>query len=140
MHRSEYARFARHGSVCPGQLQLDHEALPGEARRQFAEAAGLLESAAAELSRRMADAGTIEVVTRDDDVTLLYRPHHAEGIHSLVGNFDMRLTHDGQVALRMRVRTVATPAELLPFDHLTAERLQARLRIFETECRRQPRH
>ncbi|MBP2292743.1 hypothetical protein [Azospirillum rugosum] len=140
MHRIQYARIARHGSVTPSQLQLDHENLTQDVRRRFYEKVGLLERAVVDLSERMADIGHLEVVNRGDDVSVLFRPHHAEGIHSLVGNFDMRLTHDGQVALRMLVRSVMPPAEILPFDRMTDDRLRARLSAFETECRRQPHH
>lgn len=140
MNRLQYARIARHGSVCPSQLQLDHEHLTKDIERHFQEKVGLLEAGFADLSNRMADVGRLEFVNRGDDVSVLFRPHHAEGIHSLVGNFDMRLTHDGKVALRMRVRSVMPPAEILEFDRVTADRLQARLRTFEVECRRQPKH
>ena len=140
MHRLQYSRIARHGSLCPSQLQLDHEHLTEDARERFAEKTGLLEAATAGLADRMADVGRIEWVDRGDGVSILFRPHQAEGIHSLIGNFDMRLTHDGQVALRMRVRSVMPPAELLPLDRVTSDRLNARLGVFEVECRRQPRH
>lgn len=125
-------------SVAPAQRALDHETLGAAIRAGFAEVADRLRAEAADLAVRMADVGSIQVVERDGGVQILYRPHHGEGPHRLVGDFDLHLTHDGQAAIHMRIRDVAPPAEVLDFEQATAERLRARLALFETQCRHVP--
>jgi len=132
------AAFPRRSDT-PAQRDADHAELTAEVREGFASLITLLMQQAADLGHRMADVGRVEVVDHGGYVCVLYRPYHAEGIHVLVGSFELRLTHTGKAAIHMRIRNVVPPVELLAFDRVTAERLEARLRMFEGGCRRVPR-
>jgi len=125
-------------SATPAQRALDHEGLDAVTRDGFATVLASLRLEAEALGARMADVGTIEIVERADGAQVLYRPLHGEGLHTLVGDFDLHLTHDGKAAIHMRIRSVVPPAEVLDFERATAERLRARLAVFETDCRRVP--
>ncbi|WP_372395847.1 hypothetical protein ABMY26_08500 [Azospirillum sp. HJ39] len=133
MHRDS---SSHRWSVAPAQRALDHEPLGPEIHAGFAAVVGRLRAEAEALGARMADAGTIEIVEREGGAQVLYRPHHGEGLHRLVGDFDLHLTHDGKAAIHMRIRGVVPPAEILDFGRATADHLRSRLRAFETDCRR----
>ncbi|WP_042445153.1 hypothetical protein [Azospirillum sp. B510] len=129
-------------SVAPAQRALDHEPLGADAHAAFARLVVRLHGEAQALGRRMADAGTIELVEREGGAQVLFRAHHGEdcgeGLHRLIGDFDLHLTHDGRAAIHMRIRGDVPPAEVLDFDRVTADHLRARLHAFETGCRRLP--
>lgn len=125
-------------SDAPAQRETDHAGLTMETRRRFFALVQTLEGATAALGERMADVGRLEFVDRGEDASVLYRPHRAEGIHTLVGSFDLRLTHDGKAAIHMRIRNVVPPPEILDLDRVTADRLEARLCVFEGAARRVP--
>jgi hypothetical protein len=129
-------------SVAPAQRALDHEPLGADVHASFARVVARLHSEADALARRMADVGTVELVERDGGAQLLYRAHHGEdhgeGLHRLVGSFDLHLTHDGKAAIHMRIRGDLPPAEVLDFDRATADHLRTRLHAFEMGCRRLP--
>ncbi|CAO3425638.1 hypothetical protein [Azospirillum endophyticum] len=129
-------------SVAPAQRALDHEPLDPDIRAAFVRVVARLHVEAGALARRMADAGTIELVEREGGAQILYRVHHGEdcgeGAHRLIGDFDLHLTHDGRVAIHMRIRGDVPPAELLDFDRATADHFRTRLRAFEIGCRRIP--
>lgn len=125
-------------SDAPAQREMDHAGLSRETRQRFFDLVHRLEDEAGALGKRMADVGRLEFVDRGEDASILFRPHHAEGIHTLVGGFDLRLTHDGKAAIHMRIRNVVPPPEILDLDRVTADRLEARLRVFEDAVRRVP--
>ena len=129
-------------SVAPAQRALDHEPLGADVLAAFAQVVVRLHGETGALARRMADVGTIELVERDGGAQLLYRAHHGEdegeGLHRLVGSFDLHLTHDGKAAIHMRIRGDLPPAEVLDFDRATADHLRTRLHAFEMACRRLP--
>ncbi|HYF88754.1 hypothetical protein [Azospirillum sp.] len=129
-------------SVAPAQRALDHEPLGADVHAAFAQVVARLRSETDALARRMADVGTVELVERDGGAQLLYRAHHGEdegeGLHRLVGSFDLHLTHDGKAAIHMRIRGDLPPAEVLDFDRATADHLRTRLHAFEMGCRRLP--
>ncbi|HYG90590.1 MAG TPA: hypothetical protein VD978_30525 [Azospirillum sp.] len=131
------AAFLRRSDT-PAQREIDHAGLTDDIRQRFADLIRLLEQQAVDLGRRMADVGQIEVVNHGEYACILFCPDRAEGIHSLVGSFELRLTHTGKAAIHMRIRNVVPPVEVLDFDRVTAERLEARLRVFEGDCRRLP--
>ena len=129
-------------SVAPAQRALDHEPLDANVRAAFSRVAIRLRGEADALARRMADIGTVELVERAGGLQVLYRSRHGEdggeGLHRLIGDFDLHLTHDGRVAIHMRIRGDVPPAESLDFDRATAEHFRNRLHAFETGCRRLP--
>ncbi|WP_247893530.1 hypothetical protein [Azospirillum endophyticum] len=129
-------------SVAPAQRALDHEPLDSGIRAAFAQVVARLQVEAGALARRMADAGTVELVEREGGAQVLYRAHHGEdcgeGSHRLIGDFDLHLTHDGRVAIHMRIRGDVPPAEILDFDRATADHFRNRLRAFESGCRHAP--
>ncbi len=138
MQRTQAATVPVRRSDAPAQRANDHAGLTGADRQRFAGLVHLLERSAAALGERMADVGRIEIVQGAEHVSVHFRPHRSEGIHTLVGAFELRLTHEAKAAIHMRIRTVVPPAEVLDFDRVTAERLDARLRVFEQDCRRLP--
>lgn len=129
-------------SVAPAQRALDHEPLAADVHAAFARVAALLRGEAGVFARRMAEDGTVELVEREGGLQVLYRSHHGEdageGLHRLIGDFDLHLTHDGRVAIHMRIRGDVPPAEILDFDRATADHFRTRLHAFGTGCRRLP--
>lgn len=129
-------------SVAPAQRALDHEPLDADIRAAFARVVARLRGEADAFARRMADIGTVELVEREGGLQVLYRSHHGEdggeGLHRLIGDFDLHLTHDGRAAIHMRIRGDVPPAESLDFDRATAEHFRTRLHAFEAGCRRLP--
>ncbi len=129
-------------SVVPAQRALDHEPLGADVRAAFARAVARLRAEADPLAQRMDDAGTVDLLEREGGLQVLYRSRHGEdggeGVHRLIGDFDLHLTHDGRAAIHMRIRGDVPPAEVLDIDRATAEHFRTRLHAFETGCRRLP--
>nr|WP_255635464.1 hypothetical protein [Azospirillum sp. 412522] len=129
-------------SVVPAQRALDHEPLDSDMRAAFGRLVARLREEAGVLAGRMADVGSVELVEREGGAQVLYRADHGEdcgeGVHRLIGDFDLHLTHDGRAAIHMRIRGDVPPAEILDFDSATADHFRTRLHAFETGCRRVP--